>query len=506
MSKKNIDNRYISRRQFLIGSGKMVLALPPLISMMPSEVVAAVQNKRVRVITGVSKYGIDPGPRYPSDNLSMNTFSNAVHTRYKAFSEMDPRVSYLINLNSPAFSGLAPKMNLIRGLNLISRDGKFTQGSHGFTVLSGSYSGSESPRYGASIDTIIEQQLGVRAIRLKSDGGDAKVTGFSYWRPSPGANYTVSNHTFGDRSLFNILFPGGSVTTPENDGPSKKRLLIDQVLADLNALSQHRRISNEDRRRLDEYTTSVHEVQKRMIANDSNSQNNVTCGEASINFEQDQSSINYDQLYTNYIELIRLALQCDQARVVHMANSALSRSFSGNAASNSAHHKSNANGNVQADKKRYFLEKMALMAKRLDATIDPFDSEGGTLLDNSIMLWTMDLGAWNTSHSITQIPAVTFGKGGGYFKSGYFADYRFYPYLRMNTSTTAHMYGRPYKQLLISMMQAAGLSANQYLSFGDGSGFGEFSPRVPKSNTDQNAYQVWANEHNNPLPFLSNVS
>ncbi len=496
-----IKSRYLNRRQFLIGAGKTLLFLPPLASLLPREVFAEMIGTKTRIVTAIGVYGVNPKPRYPEDTIPMNQFMGADHTYYKKLSEMGKKISHMIDFNNPALAGLEAKMNLIRGLDIVA--GTYVNGGHNFSILSGTLKGQYEPVYGASIDTIIENELGVRAIRMKTDPRNKKADGFSFYRRSPGGARQVSSLITGDEALFNKLFPSGSNSEPTDSGPTRDMLIVDKVLKDLNQLKNNKRISSSDLIKLEEYITSVHEVQKRMIANRMPASEQVTCNETSLDFQVSGGSSSvksYEKLYENYGDLITLAMQCDRARIAHIANTA-SSDVDGNG--NSFHHDGAPNENAQADKQMWFLHRIARLAQKLDAVQDPFDSDGKTLLDNSLVLWTNQLGSWSTSHSMCQIPAITFGSGGGNLRTGYFVDYRKRPFLTAK-GWDHHTMGRPYKQLLISIMEAAGLSSNQYLKYGDGNGFGEWQPYWEKAKDPARTHhQMFNSEHNKPLPFLS---
>src|SRR5690606_13786222 len=124
------------------------------------------------------------------------------------------------------------------------------------------------------------------------------------------------------------------------------------------------------------------------------------------------------------------------------------------------------------DRHQWALKKVLKLAKMLSATADP--SGSGTVLDNSLLLYTNEMGDWTEGHNIFNIPAVTFGSGGGYFRTGYFVDYRQKPLVNFK----GYHVGRPYKQLLQSIMLSMGISKSEYMKYGDGNGFGEFKPNI----------------------------
>jgi hypothetical protein len=68
--------------------------------------------------------------------------------------------------------------------------------------------------------------------------------------------------------------------------------------------------------------------------------------------------------------------------------------------------------NVRAQEKltkinQWFSEQLAYLAKRLAETPEP---GGGTLLDNTLIVWTNELGKGN-SHTLDNIPFVLVGNG-----------------------------------------------------------------------------------------------
>jgi hypothetical protein len=57
---------------------------------------------------------------------------------------------------------------------------------------------------------------------------------------------------------------------------------------------------------------------------------------------------------------------------------------------------------------RWYCEQLAYLARRLDDTPEP--GGGGSLLDNTLLVWTNELGKGN-SHTLDDIPFVLVGNG-----------------------------------------------------------------------------------------------
>ena len=85
---------------------------------------------------------------------------------------------------------------------------------------------------------------------------------------------------------------------------------------------------------------------------------------------------------------------------------------------------------------KWYCEQLAYLAKRLSETPEP--GGNGSLLDNTLIVWTNELGKGN-SHTLDNIPFVLVG-GGLDFKMGRAIDYQRAPHNRLLLSL-AHAFG-----------------------------------------------------------------
>lgn len=499
MSKRRIENRHLSRRQFLFGSGAM-LVLPPLLSLMPERVAAqiAAMSKR-RAITWTGLCGIDAHRMFPANQSDLTPFPGAQSVMYKPLSSFTGNPSYMLEAE---FSSLYPHMNLMQGLSL-------TGGSwagHNDGALAGIHSGEREPRLGKTIDVIMEQSPGVckpeegvvphKAIRLFTTDHDAAL---SFDRID--GKRINSDHIRGDKALFNKLFAGFGGTTPM--GSTDPKMIVDKVYADLQALKNNKRLSSEDRFVLDRYISSVYELQLKV----NGSSGGATCQKPTFTlqvtkngdggFPADGYGITDTSLmFDNYIEMIKLAFACDLTRVVHIANTIWQDQPTDDSGNFGIHH--DVASAVAADRQKWGLKKFLKMGQALAGTQDTFGS--GSILDNSIMFFTNELGDWTEGHNIFNMPAVTLGSCGGYFKTGNFIDYRQKPLRELK----GYYLGRPYKQVLQSIMSGMGVPKAEYMQFGDGNGFGEFDNRINQFGVVlEKAFEPYKNDHNNELPMFS---
>ena len=76
---------------------------------------------------------------------------------------------------------------------------------------------------------------------------------------------------------------------------------------------------------------------------------------------------------------------------------------------------------------KWYCEQMAYLAKRLAETPEP--GGGGSLLDNTLVIWTNELGKGN-SHTLNDIPFVLVGNGLD-FRMGRSLKYKKVPHNRL---------------------------------------------------------------------------
>jgi hypothetical protein len=111
-------------------------------------------------------------------------------------------------------------------------------------------------------------------------------------------------------------------------------------------------------------------------------------------------------------------------------------------------------------------------AKHFAYLLDQLDSvqeEGGTLLDNTAVVWLTELGTGN--HAVHQVPNVIAGGASGYFRTGRYVHYA------ETTPVTAdgrsHNLSLPHERLYVSLMHAVGMTNRDFfgldrLDFGPG--------------------------------------
>ncbi len=211
----------------------------------------------------------------------------------------------------------------------------------------------------------------------------------------------------------------------DNRGSKRNRSILDRVRAEAEDLS--RQASLGDRARLDEYLTSVREVERRVEATrTAHDRANVALrdrGTAPAAMPRPDNGLPEDirEHMRLMCDLVALGFQTDKTRIATLL---LCRDISGlfypfldvRAAHHSASHddKSDAYERVTS----YYVGQLAYLAAKLDAM-----PEGdGTVLDHSCLLFTSSM--WSGSvHDSSKLPIVLAGGLGGTLATGRALDY-----------------------------------------------------------------------------------
>ena len=187
--------------------------------------------------------------------------------------------------------------------------------------------------------------------------------------------------------------------------------ILDELTGDLKKLASN--INAEDRQLLEEQTTFVREMEQELK---STSQQAV--GHAVPEFELGvkEEDDNLPRLSKMQIELMINSFSSDFARVATMqytfSVSDVKMRFIGvtDGHHGLSHHEDD---NVKSQDEltrinKWYAEQMAYLVRRLAETPEP--GGGGSLLDNTLVVWTNELGKGNT-HLLDNIPFVLAGNG-----------------------------------------------------------------------------------------------
>jgi hypothetical protein len=211
----------------------------------------------------------------------------------------------------------------------------------------------------------------------------------------------------------------------ENRGSLRNMSILDRVKGDAESLT--RSISSGDKAKLDEYLTSVREVERRV---EGVRKNTATAAEAAKTqnkpmFSMDRPANGLPEDVREHAKLmcdiIAIAFQTDKTRVATLL---LCRDLSAMIYPflevNTGHHAASHNNNSDGYERiaRFHLSQLGYLAQKLDS----MPEGNGTVLDNTLLMWINNL--WiGRKHDNTRLPLVLAGGLGGTMQTGRVLDY-----------------------------------------------------------------------------------
>jgi len=226
-------------------------------------------------------------------------------------------------------------------------------------------------------------------------------------------------------------------------GQAKDQEMLKSVLDDLREdLAKVRsQVGAQDRKILDEHTTLVREMEQDIrAARTTDVGHAVPVVEPGVRREND----NIPKISKLQIDLLVSSFVGDAARIatLQFTNSVGDARMTWLGIKEGQHglsHEPDSNKAAQ-DKltkiNEWYCSQLAYLAKRLQETPEP--DGNGSLLDNTLIVWTNELGQGNT-HTLEDIPFVLVGNGHG-FKMGRALDFGHLPHNRLLMSL-AHGFG-----------------------------------------------------------------
>jgi len=244
----------------------------------------------------------------------------------------------------------------------------------------------------------------------------------------------------------------------DNQGGRRTLSILDRVREQATALN--RRVSGADRAKLDEYLTSVRDVERRVqrtrSEKDRANERARDRNRPALTMRRPDNGLPEDirQHMRLMCDIIALAFQTDKTRVATLL---LCRDLSGLFYPfldvRLAHHPASHDDGSDAYERvtRYYVSQLAYLASRLAAM-----REGeSTVLDNSCLMFISNM--WSGSrHDSSKVPLVTVGGLGGTLQTGRVLDYT-----RRGDDT------RKLCSLYLSLMNRMGVRAER---FGDATG------------------------------------
>ena len=322
---------------------------------------------------------------------------------------------------------LKSKLNVIHGLFNKNNVGLGVHPPQTGSLLTGAVLGRGATiRSGISVDQMIASRLGQETLQPSMVlACEQPMTGFHE------TNYSnvYSSHISWQSAespvpvelypslAFDMLF--------ENRGSLLNLSILDRVKERRERLSKQ--LSADDNARLDEFMTSVREVEKRVegMRKEKDKADDLAKlkNRPVMSMERPANGLPEDlrEHAGLMLDLIAIAFQTDKTRVATLI---LSRDLSGMLypfldVKTGHHSASHANNNDEYERiTRWHVSQFAYLAAKLDA----MPEGGGTVLDNSCLMFLSNL--WiGRSHDNTRLPVVLAGGFGGTLTTGRTLDY-----------------------------------------------------------------------------------
>ncbi|MDD7984765.1 DUF1552 domain-containing protein [Lentisphaera marina] len=215
--------------------------------------------------------------------------------------------------------------------------------------------------------------------------------------------------------LYSLLFQdmGARQKTKFEKRLKDKSSILDLVCHD--AKKHESKFSKKDKEKLDQYFTSIRELEKR--AEQSRQWMHKSKPKTDYVLDRDIDQLDLAQRMNFYYDLMVLALQTDSTRVISLSFSALGSNYGGFEGVAHDYHTLSHHGNVQETMDELLIIEKAYMqgfAYFLDKLKEVKEPSGQTLFDSTMSLFGSGMSSGN-SHSNRNLPVVLAGGG---FKHG----------------------------------------------------------------------------------------
>jgi len=355
-------------------------------------------------------------------------------------------------------------------------------------MLTGIEMRNDSSAGGASIDQHIASQIGQGsqlsslqlAVRIVYTDTNSKPiwAGAGKAVPAQQDPWQVYKRVFGAGGAAAAGSTGSTgapapttMTNPSSAAPAAsaptvdlRRSALDYAMGEISQLRP--RLSTSDRERLDSYQESLRDIERRldMLAQDMRGATAATgatgnaaptgdpavCAEPSLGSSINVSAeANYPKIAQLQMDMLVAALQCNVTRVASFqyGNSNDQCTYSWLGVNTIGHDLSHNNGNCDPSGTKktkvynWYAEQFAYLLNKLKSVPEG----GGTLLDNTVILWASEFGE-SSGHVSDNLLWLLMGNAAGYFKSG----------------QVLNMGGRSINDVHVTLQNAFGIAGNSF--------------------------------------------
>ncbi len=421
--------QYTSRRQFIRRLG-LGAATVPFVLNLPSLGFANQQQRKKRLVIVFSPNGVVPTTFWPDEEGEQFTFKESL-------TPLEPLRDRTLVLHGVCDKVRGDGDNHMRGIGCLLT---------GIELFPGNIQGGSDTPAGWSSGISIDQEI---ANYLQQNAETRTRFGsleFGVMVPDRADTWTRMVYSGPNKPIAPIDNPYQMFGKLYGRVKDQERLhsVLDEVQDDFNKIAPL--VSKADRRLLDEHAALVRKMEREMQAASGHDLGHAVPEiEPGVKEEND----NMPRIAKMQIDLMVNSFLADFARVatLQFTNSVGGAKMHWLGVEEGHHELSHEPDSKEAAQAKltkinhWYCEQIVQLAERLADTPEP--GGGGSLLDNTLIVWTNELGKGN-SHTLDNIPFVLVGNGLG-FRMGRSVKFPNLPHNRLLMSL-AHAFGHEIKR------------------------------------------------------------
>lgn len=309
-----------------------------------------------------------------------------------------------------------------------------------------------SLKNGISMDQVAAEVLGkdtpFKSLQLGTDGGSSAGDCDSGYSCAYSRNISWASETqplpkiVKPEVVWDMLFLDKvSQGTPEEIERRKmyRKSILDSVLGQANGLSS--KLGSADRMKLDEYMTSVRELELKIEKG---------AGAVCVPPNQPPDSYSYEEHVDLMVDLMVAAMQCDSTRVISfmLGNAGSGRSYPFIDVPEAHHELSHHQGDPVKQEKLAKIDtwEVSKLARLLEKLNTVTDAQGAPLLDTTAVFFSSEIEDGD-AHRHSNLPVILAGSAGGAFTPGRHVKYTDKP---------------PMANLFVSILNAVGVETAEF--------------------------------------------
>ena len=403
-----------NRRDFLRKLG-MGAAAFPFICNLPSLGFASSTGRKQRLVIMFSPNGVVPKTFWPDEEGELKTLKESL-------SPLEPFRNRLLTLHGVCDKVRGDGDNHMRGIGCLLT---------GIELFPGNIQGGSHTPAGWASGISIDQELKNYLQSKEETRTRFGSLEFGVVVPDRADTWTRMVYSGSNKPIAPIDDPYQMFAKLYGQVKDREVLksVLDDVQEDLRKVSSV--VSAEDRRLLEEHATFVREMEQELQSSGDSVGHAVPELEPGVKDENE----NIPRISKMQIELMVNSFAADFSRIatLQFTNSVGQAKMNWIGVDEGHHelsHKPDSDEEAQAKLtkiNKWYCEQMAYLCKRLAETPEP--GGPGSLLDNTLIVWTNELGKGN-SHTLDDIPFVLAG-GGFDFRMGRAIKYKDVPHNRL---------------------------------------------------------------------------